>query len=249
MKKLSFALFSDALFFALCAFMISFTVIRFYVKKNVTALILSICVALAVGVIAFIALITRRKKHLSKLLGENEKKSLALHLSVCSEKKISDMFNSALEGTKADGAHLSDESREYFFNFKMAPLTADDVAAVIKAQCEKTKCVYCCAISPDALSLAEDFNIEVNTIAETYVLLKEKNLLPEKYALGEVKKPNVLKKIKKRFNRRICPSLFFCGLSLLFFSFFTFYPVYYIVFGGIMMVLSAISLLIEPTKR
>lgn len=243
MKKINFALISDVLFFTLCAFILSFTAIRFYCKNAVTALILAIGIALGFGVISFFILLAKRKKRLILTLGENEKKSLSLHLSVCGTAYIHKLFLAALDGAYMEDNRVCDEKHVYFFNFKMSPVSPDDVAEIIRTETPKDKRIFCCDVSPAALSLAEDFSIKVTTVAEIYALLKDKKLLPEKYALGNVKKPNILKRIKKRFNRRLCPSLFFSGLTLLFFSFFTFYPIYYIVFGGLLLILSAISVL------
>lgn len=243
MKRVNFALISDVLFFALCSFLISFTAIRFYTKKASLSLVLALLTALAVGVLCFFALYAKRSKRLAAMLGENEKKSLSLHLSVCSSAYIRDLFLKALDGAYTEDNRISDEERDYFFNFRMSPVSSDDVAEIIKADSLKIKCLFCCKIAPDALSLAKDFSIEVKTVGDVYVLLKDKNLLPEKYALGEVKKPKFFTRLKSRFTRKLCPSLFFGGMTLLFFSFFTFYPVYYIVMGAILTALSAISLI------
>lgn len=245
MKKLNFALISDVLFFGLCAFILSFTLIRFYTKSAVTALICAVGCAVACAITAFFILYSKRKKHLIVSLGESEKKSLSLHLSVCSTREIHRLFLSALEGAYLEDNTVRDGACAYFFNFKLSPVSPDDIAEIIKSDVPEKKCVFCCEASPAALSLAEDFDIRITCIAEIYALFKDKGLLPEKYALGNVKKPNIFKRIKKRFNRRLCPSLFFCGLSLLFFSFFTSHSVtiYYIVSGGLLMLLSAVSLL------
>lgn len=248
MKKINFALISDVLFFTLCAFILSFTAIRFYCKNATTALVLAIGIALCCGLISFFILLVKRKKHLILTLGENEKKSLSLHLSVCGTGYIHKLFVAALDGAYIEDNRVYDENYACFFNFKMSPLSPDDIAEIIKAETDKAKRVFCCDISPAALSLAEDFAIKITCVAEIYALLKDKKLLPEKYALGNVKKPNIFKRIKKRFNRKLCPSLFFSGLTLLFFSFFTFYPVYYIVFGGLLLTLSAISVLIGQSN-
>ncbi|MDE6691434.1 MAG: hypothetical protein K2K04_05625 [Clostridia bacterium] len=245
MKKVNFALISDVIFFTLCAFILCFTGVRFYTRSALTALIVAVGTALACGLIAFYVLLAKRKKRLILSLSESEKKSLSLHLSVCGEEYLLDLFEKALEGTYVRGKRLQDNENIYYFNFKMSPLSSDDIAEIIRKSVKKTKHIYCCEIAPAALSLAEDFSIQIVTVAEIYALLKDKKLLPEKYALGNVKKPNVLKRIKKRFNRKLCPPLFFSGLTLLFFSFFTFYPLYYIVFGGLLMALSAISILIS----
>lgn len=242
MKKVTFALISDALFFALCSFLISFTAIRYYTKKAALALVLSLAAALAVGVLCFLALYKKRSKKLAAMLGESEKKSLSLHLSVCSATYVKDLFLKALDGAYIQDNRIFDETYAYFFNFKMSPVSADDVAEIIKCDGDKSKCLYCCNVSPDALSLAKDFSIEVKTAGDVYVLLKDKGLLPEKYALGEVRKPNFLTRLKSRFSRKLCPSLFFGGITLMFFSFFTYYPVYYIVSGAILTALSAVCL-------
>lgn len=245
MKKVNFALISDVLFFGLCAFILSFTLIRFYTKSAVTALICAIGIAVACAISAFFILYYKRKKHLIVSLGESEKKSLSLHLSVCGTKEIHRLFLSAIDGAYLDENIIRDGECAYFFNFKLSPVSPDDIAEIIRSDVSEKKCVYCCEASPAALSLAEDFDIRITCVSEIYALLKDKKLLPEKYALGNVKKPNIFKKIKKRFNRRLCPSLFFCGLTLLFFSFFTSYSisVYYIVSGGLLLVLSAVSIL------
>ncbi len=245
MKKINFALVSDVIFFTLCAFILCFTGVRFYTKNALTALIVAVGTAAGCGILVFTLLLSKRKKRLILSLGENEKKSLSLHLSVCGEEYLLNLFENALEGTYVRGKRLQDNENVYFFNFKMSPLSADDIAEIIRVNIKKAKHIYCSDVSPAALSLAEDFSINVVTVAEIYALLKDKNLLPEKYALGNVKKPNVFKRIKKRFNRKLCPPLFFSGLTLLFFSFFTFYPAYYVAFGGILMALSAISVLIS----
>lgn len=245
MKKINFALISDVIFFTLCAFILCFTGVRFYTRNALTALIVATGAAAVCGVIAFYVLLSKRKKRLILSLSESEKKSLSLHLSVCGEEYLLNLFENALDGTYVRGKRLQDDENVYFFNFKMSPLSSDDIAEVIRKNIKKRKHVYCCEISPAALSLAEDFSIQIVTVAEIYALLKDKKLLPEKYALGNVKKPNFFKRIKKRFNRKLCPPLFFSGLALLFFSFFTFYPLYYIIFGGLLMTLSAVSILIS----
>lgn len=243
MKKINFALISDVFFFALCAFILSFTAIRFYFKNVATALVCAAGCAAVCGIAAFFALYSKRRKHLIISLGESEKKSLSLHLSVCGAHYLNNLFKDALDGAFVEDGRLQDGENVYFFNFKLSPLSPDDIAEVIKCETVKNKCVFCCDVSPEALSFAEAFSIKITTIAEIYVTLKDKKLLPEKYALGNVKKPSFFKRVKKRFNRKLCPSLFFCGLSLLFFSFFTFYPVYYIVSGGLLLTLSAVSVL------
>lgn len=243
MKKVNLALVSDVFFFTLCAFVVSFTAVRYFVKSAATAAIAAAGIAAAVCLITLFALMKKRERRIMLTLGENEKKSLALHLSTLSENAVLELFEKALDGAYIGGNRLTDETSEYFFNFKMSPVNADDIACLIRGRGQKNAVLYCCSLSPEAASLAEDFSVRVVCVAEIYALLKDKGLLPEKYALGEVKKPNLFKRIKKRFTRRLFPSLFFSGFFLIFFSFFTFYPAWYIASGSALMVLSALCLL------
>lgn len=242
MRKLNFALFSDVIFFALCAFLICFTAVRFYVNSALTALIFAIGGAIIAAIIAFVILYGKRQKQRLNFVNEGEKKSLSLHLSVSNTGEVKNLIKNALDGGYMGGNRLFDEQNEYFLHFKLSPLSPDDIAKVIQAESDKNKCVICCEVSPAALSFADDFDISVKTVGWVYNLLKDKGMLPEKYALGKVSKPTFLSRIKKRFSRRLCPSLFFCGLTLLGFSFFTTFPVYYVVSGGLLMALAAVSL-------
>lgn len=245
MKKVNLALVSDVLFFTLCSFFISFAAIRYFFKSAVSALIVAVGISLCAGLASLFFLLSSRKKRIALTLNENEKKSLSLHLSVCNENAVRKIFLNLLDGAYPQGNYVEDEEHIFFFNFKLSQISPDDVAAVIKVESEKVKKLFCCCVSPEAASLAEDFSIKIAEVAEIYALMKEKGQLPEKYALGEVKKPSVFKRIKKRFTRKLCPSLFFGGATLLFFSFFTFYPVYYIVSGAILTALSAVTVFIS----
>lgn len=249
MKKINFALISDSVFVALCTFLLSFTLLRFYWKSALLTLIFAIVAALVSGLLAFLLLYKKREKKLLFSINEREKKTLALHLSVCSEKYITDLFMQALDGSYAVGNRLEDEENAYFFAFTLSPLSPDNVAECIKCNSEKRKFILCCNAGGEAETLGTEFGIAIKQIGEVYALLKDKNLLPEKYACGEIKKQNILSKIKNRFNRKLCPSLFFCGLSLLFFSFFTYYKIYYTVFGGLLIIASAASLLFGKPNR
>nr|MDE5943421.1 hypothetical protein [Clostridia bacterium] len=118
----------------------------------------------------------------------------------------------------------------------------DDIAKVIKFSSESKKIIFCSKVSPEAAVLCENFLIEIRNIDSVYKLLKDNDLLPEKYVYEGAKKISVFKKIKARFNRKLSAPLFWSGAGLLFLSYFTFYPVYYIISGGIMLILSAVAL-------
>lgn len=247
MKRINFALVSDSLFCGICTFLVSFALIGYFVKPAI-ALATAVISAVAAILASFALMYAKRGKALLLYSDAAEKKTLALHLSVSGEKYITELFSKAFPRSRAVGNRLEDDDNAYFFFFTMSPLSPDDVAKCVKCRTDKAKTILCCAAGEESAALAGDFNITIRQIGEIYSLLKDGGLLPEKYACGNVRKVSAFKKISKRFNRRLCPSLFLCGLSLLFFSLFTYYRIYYIVCGGLLIALAAVSVMFGRAK-
>lgn len=192
------------------------------------------------------------RKQNKKLLisrDEKQKKLLSLHLSLSSDEYILELFEKCLKASEVEteikGGKVYANDSVYFFNFQMQPISEDDIAKAIKFKCEQKKIIFCSLTSPEAAALAENFLIEIKQIDYIYDLLKERELLPEKYVYEGAKKISVWKRVKARFSRKLCAPLFWSGAALLALSYFTFFPVYYIVSGGIMLILSAVSLVIN----
>ena len=245
MKRLNLPLILDTLFAAICAFLLFFTSLRFYTKSPLIGLIFGIVAALLFGALGYIYI--SKKQNKSLLLSRNEKKKnlLALHLTLSSDAYVKNLFQKCLENSEICGNRVICGGVSYYFNFKMQPLTEDDIAIIIKEDIRESKSVYCVRIAPDALILAENFGIEIIGIDEVYELLKSNELLPEKYIYEEKKRDNIFKRIRARFSRKLCAPLFWSGLALLALSYFTFFPIYYIVSGGLMLILSACALVLN----
>lgn len=243
MKRLNLPLILDTVFAALCAFLLFFTAIRFYTKNAVIGLVFGVAAGLLLGALAFLYISGKQNKSLIISKDEKEKKLLSLHLSLSRDEDIKNLFKKCLgEDAKIRGKRVICGGVSYFFNFKMQPLSEDDIAQVIKFKCDGEKKILCVNPSPEAALLASNFAIEIIGINGVYPMLKESGLLPEKYVYEEPKKPNVFKRIKARFSRKLCAPLFWSGAALLALSYFTFFPLYYIVSGGIMIILSAVAL-------
>ncbi len=249
MRKINLPLILDTFFAALCAFLLFFTSIRYYTKNVYIALVFAITAFLLFGGLSFLYISRKQNKKLLVSRDEKQKKLLSLHLSLSSDEYICDLFEKCLttEENKAEtkNGKIYTDDCVYFFNFKMQPISEDDVARAIKFKSEQKKVIFCSRISPEALILAENFLIEIKQIDYVFNLLKERELLPEKYVYEGAKKITFWKRIKARFSRKICAPLFWSGTALLALSYLTFFPVYYIVSGGIMLILSAVALVIN----
>ena len=238
----------DTLFAALCAFLLFFTSIRYYTRNAFLALGFAIAAALLFGALSYLYISKKQNKKLLISHDEKQKKLLALHLSLSSDEYICELMSKCLEGAEKpetkNGRIIIDDCA-YFCNFKMQHVSEDDIAKVIKVKCDEKKVILCNRISTEALILCENFLIDVKQIDFVYNSLKEKDLLPEKYVYEGQKRTGILKRIKARFSRRLCAPLFWSGLALLILSYFTFFPLYYIISGGIMLILSAVTLVLN----
>jgi hypothetical protein len=188
------------------------------------------------------------KKSLKKRLSAKDealKQKLSLHLSLSNKNEVISIFSTLFSAEK-HGENLQNEEHFYFVNFHLKPLSPDDIAQPIMFSTPKNKVILCNFISEEAKQLADNFSIKVIELDELYLMLKNNQLLPEKFIFEGVKKPSVFKKIKSRFNRKLSLPLFWSGLSLTLFSFVTFFPIYYIISGGLLLILSAVSLVISP---
>ena len=245
MKRLNLPLVLDTVFAGICAFLLFFTAVRFYTKSAVIGLVFGVTALLLFGALSYVYISRKQNKNLLLSRDEKNKQLLSLHLSLSSDGYIKKLFCSLFgEGAKIKGQKVLLGDTANFFNFKMRPLSEDDVARVIKHKFEGKKCIYCVKISPEAAALAGNFLIKVTGIDEVYSALKNKELLPEKYVYEGAQKIKLSQRIKARFNRRLAAPLFWSGAGLLALSYFTFFPIYYIVSGSIMLILSAVSLVI-----
>lgn len=247
MRKINLPLILDTLFAALCAFLLFFTSIRYYTRSAYIALGFAIAAALLFGALSFLYISKKQNKKLLISHNEKQKKLLSLHLSLSSDEYICKLMSKCLEGDEKPqikNGRLIANGCAYFCNFKMQPVSEDDIARVIKVKCDEKKVILCNRISTEALMLCENFLIEVKQIDFVYDALKEKELLPEKYVYEE-QRIGFFKRIKARFSRRICAPLFWSGIALLLLSYLTFFPLYYIISGGIMLILSAVTLVLN----
>ena len=249
MRRINLPLILDTLFAGLCAFLLFFTSIRYYTKSVYLALGFAIVSSLLFGALSFLYISRKQNKKLLISRDEKQKKLLSLHLSLSSDEYISELMKKCLiqesETPIIKNGAITISNCAYFCNLKMQPISEDDVAKVIKVKCDENKVIICNRISTEALMLCESFLIEVKQIDFIFDLLKEKQLLPEKYIYEGQKKIGIFTRIKARFSRKICAPLFWSGLALLMLSYFTFFPVYYIISGGIMLILSAVALVLN----
>ena len=120
MKRLNLPLILDTLFAGICAFLLFFTVIRFYTKNAVVGLVFGLSACVLFGALGFLYISNSQDKKLLLSRDEKQKKLLALHLSLSSDEYIKNLLKKCLgEDSKIRGKRIICGEQTYFFDFKM----------------------------------------------------------------------------------------------------------------------------------
>ncbi len=234
-----FAYLSDVAFGFFVSFVCSLVLFRYLHLRFALAFVLAIvCGGLTALAVASVLAAKRKNLYLKKS-DENLKEKLLLHLALLSDEGKTSLFQELLSTTDEPinrfGKLRIFNRREFFFlKFTLSPLSADEIPNLARLKTGKKKILLCSQIEEQALSLCARLGIEVRTGEWVYARFKERSALPEKY-LGEgnaVQKP----RSKAWFSKRNAKRFFTCGSLVLLLSRLTPYYVYYLLFGGALIV-------------
>ena len=247
MKKINIALISDCIFCALCAFAVSFTVIRFYIRNNAAAVALSAVCAFSFGTISLLFMLKRRQKAIHAAAEDKTVADLMTYLALQKDKDNAQLFSKALGADSRKGNYIFCGQEVAAVLFRAEPLGANQVAMLIKG-CGKTPDeIICNHVTAEAAAFAKRLGVKLTLSQGACNLLEKSGNMPE-INLPKMPSAGLFSRVKLRFTRKLCPSLFFSGMALLLLSYFTFYPVYYIIFGAVLVILSVLSLLINQSS-
>ncbi len=240
MKKTAF--FSDILFTFLVAFLLSTVFFRFLAIPFLPAVLLGVaCGGLAtLGIGAYLA--HKRKKYLLKRSDEVLKNKLLTHLALLPRERKTQFFRDvfAEETVRYTDSKIFTADAVYCLSFRFAPVTADDVAKFLHVKTAKQKILLCGEMEEEALRLCMRLNIQVQTGESVYRLVQAKNALPQTF-LGEDAPANKReRKFRLCFAKSNAKRFLVSGSLLLLASLFTPFPLYYRLFGGALVIASAV---------
>lgn len=242
MKKSAFL--SDILFTFFLVWIVTLCLFR-HLK---TALILSITLAAACGLLSACAhaalLQSKRKAVLLKRSNAALKEKLSLHLSLLGDEEKTDLFIPALSTAekapvkRVGKLRLQSETRLYFLCFRFAPVTTDDVARYSRYPNGRQKTILCERIEENALELCTRLHIEVRAGDFAFNLLQSQNALPESYLCDELPKDKRKHRLRLCFARSNAKRFLASATLILLLSLITPFPFYYLIFGGILLLLA-----------
>ncbi len=239
MKKVNFPLFADTVFYAVCAFALSFCILRYYRVPLAVSIPSAFCFLLATGLASYLLIGT---KHRKKMLGkreQEEREKLLLHLALEKPERVRAALFTAYQ---ADGKQVSykDDSLSVDGNlciplFTMEPVSADGIAHLLRQYGNKF-ILLCNSLTADAENLLVSFSVPVVRGDGVYSLFTRTQTMPEHLICGNIPRHTAKQKLHVAFSKKNSHSFFISGILLLFMSLFVLFPVYYIISGSILLI-------------
>lgn len=240
MKKVNFPMIADILFYSVCTFTLSFCILRYYRISLLISLLAASMLALATGGIVFLVLYNKNRKRSLTKREQESRDALLLHLALEKPERVRATL---LEAYLADGknAHCDDEELRVddlpvVPLFSLDPISADEIARLIRRFGRNRFCINCNSLSAEAEKLAVSFGIETRKGDDIYALFSRTGTTPNPLICGEIPRRTVKQKLRRAFSKSNARPFFVSGLLLLLMSLFTFFPVYYIVTGSILLI-------------
>lgn len=242
MKKIDLPLCLDVLFYTVAAWFLSLGILRYYRVGTAVAILCSTLIALAAGGTAFIFIHTRHRKRNLSAQEQKKRDALLLHFALEKEERIRAALLTAYladgrdahcekDGLKVDGTAVVPL-------FTMQPVSADAVARLIREYGAEPFRLACNSLTPEAEKLLAEFGLSAEGGNEVYELFERTGTTPEKLICGELPRNTAKKKLRRSFSKKNARPFFVSGLLLLIMSLFTFFPIYYLVTGSILLLSS-----------
>lgn len=242
MKRISFfAVVTDSILAATGTFALLFTVIRYYTKNVALGLGAGIAIAVLCGVLTFIRLRSKRGKALATGKKLKQRQAFKLYLCTASAEVVNGLIASAVGGNITERG-IATEDRVYIAQFAPLPLSPNEICRAAAFDSDLKKTIVCNEADEAAVQFAGTADVGLLFADEIFDKLAQTGRLPEVNVINGAA-PKIRNKLKGAIKRSNAIKLFWCGIWLTAFSYFTFFPVYYIVAGGLALMLSAVCLI------
>lgn len=242
MKKLYLPLILDVLFYSFAAFLVALGILRYYRLPAAICFGVSIPVALAVGIITFLLVARSRRRFFLNRSETAKTQALMLHLTLEKDERVRALLLAAIcaDGKEAhcEGDALKTEGIVLVPLFTMQPITADAVAVLLKKYGTEPFAIACNALTPEAEKLLATFGRTAVKAREIYELVERTNTMPNPLICGQIPKKDVRTRARRALSKRNARPFFVSGLLLLIMSLFTFFPVYYLISGSVLVCVS-----------
>lgn len=242
MRKLDFPLILDVLFYSVASWFLALGILRYYRVTTGVAIAVSTLIAIAAGGLAFLVIYSRHRKRALGKKEREERDALLLHLALERDERVRAALLSAYladgKETHCEGYALSVDGAPLIPLFTMQAVSADEVAKLIREYGSKPFTIACNALSPEAEKLLRSFGKSAVCGDEIYALFTRTDTVPSPLICGEIPRKTVRTNLRRSFSKKNARPFFVSGLLLLIMSLFTFFPIYYLITGSVLLVSS-----------
>ncbi len=249
MKNLKLSIVFDSVFIFISAFFMAFALIRYNGGKFITSLIFSILISLVLAFLYLIFIILNKDKCAIKLDDENKINYLKTELCFMDNQSLLSLFLSFYNKLKVnaiaekDYLIIEENKCQTFLLFNYEKTESNKVIDCYK----RTKRGYSTVIlsneyTLDALNLVNDLSLRIKLfdLKSVYVALKSQDLLPKITVPKKVNSVSFIDKMKGVFKKSNGKKALTLGVIIILSARFSFYPIYYIIFGGGLIIFSII---------
>ena len=219
MKKIDLTLVADCAFYGFAAWFLSIGLLRYFRMQLTPAAILSSLISFSVtGVVFLLSYHRRLKKRLSKKETEAQE-ALLLHLALEKEERVRAALLTAFLADKKTAQCQDDalfvDGALCIPRFTMQPLSADEVARILRAHGQKSAKILCNSLTPEAEKLAASFGIEIMRKNEIYSLFTRTETIPSPLILAELPRKSIKRTLRRIVSKKSARPFFTSGILLL----------------------------------
>lgn len=238
MKNFSLADALDTLFYPLAAGLAVFGLLRFTRLSFPLCLLFSILFALCCAVFCVLFIGGRRKKAVAGKREMQRRDALMLHLALEKEERVRAALLCAFKGAGKEVNCCEDgliyEGKRLVAVFTMQPVSADEIARLVRKFGREPFTVACNALSPEAERLLRSFGNDAMCADEVYDLFVKADAFPEPLICGDIPRKTIRTRIRSAFSQKNARLIFVSGLLLLIMSLFVYFPLYYLISGSVL---------------
>ncbi len=249
MKNLKLSVFLDTFFVFIATLLLFYGIFLYGVGGFFIALILPTVIAITISSAFIIISLIKNEKSIKNNDEKLNLKSFNYTLMLTPKEEIINLFSDYyfkknIKVVERDSYIILEEE-----NVKIVPIfdretvTLIDILNVAKNFNGKLKTVVFGINFEDNLLnfiLETGLDITLKSSLELYNLLKEENILPKSITLKKIEKQRLIYVFKEVFTKKQAKRFLITGGIIILASFFSFYPLYYIIFGGTLIITSVI---------
>ena len=253
--KFSFAFISDLLFTAFISFILCFVAFAYFLPRNYSVLF-SLLLALIFTILFFLI---KGKKDKTKYLRKKEQRAIDQtinEIQFLPKNEIIRLFERAFKNKnityerKRNCIVHVENNTVYLFKFGFETVTKADVLRAYNSFRNSKVNIFSESFASDVkdFSLRFDGKVILTDKRGVYEFLKDANSLPE--ISSRAPKDNKLKRaVEEFFKMKKARKYLAFGLMCLAFSFVTAYKLYYVVFGGVLLLFSLLCRMFGKTNE